>query len=46
MRENHYATLVEMVFTKSAPKLQKVFQDTIFFTKKLYVFAEDFVIMD
>ena len=32
-----------MVFTKSATKLQKVFQNTIFFTKKLYVFAKDFV---
>ena len=35
-----------MVFTKSATKLQKVFQNTIFFTKKLYVFAKDFVILD
>lgn len=32
-----------MVFTKSATKLQKVFQNTIFFTKKLYVFTKDFV---
>lgn len=31
-----------MVFTKSAPKLQKVFQDTIFFTKKFHVFSKDF----
>ena len=35
-----------MVFTKSATKLQKVFQNTIFFTKKLYVFAKDFVLKE
>ena len=35
-----------MAFTKSATKLQKVFQNTIFFTKKLYVFTKDFIILD